>query len=86
MICYARKARIMSIDDHQIPHGPTGNWDNPYTPGTPLGDAYRWYEVRKSEPLIDPGQTPYTGKIPVLRIAATFILGMWGAIILALFL
>lgn len=72
----------MSIDDHSIPHGPTGNWDNPYTPGTSLGDAYRWYEIRKSEPLTDPARTPYKGKIPVVRIAATFILGMWAVIIL----
>jgi hypothetical protein len=76
----------MSNHDHSDPYDPLSTWDSPYTPGTPMGDSLRWYEVRKSEPLIERAHTPYTGKLPVVRIAATFILGVWGAIILGFFL
>jgi len=76
----------MSIHDHSAPHNPLGTSDSPYTPGTPSGETLRWYEFRKSEPLIERPYPAYNGKLPVARIAATFILGMWGAIILGLFL
>lgn len=76
----------MSIHDQSDPYDPLGTWDSPYTPGTPLGDSLRWYEPRKIEPLIEPAGRPYTGKLPVRQIALTFILGVWGAIILTLIL
>jgi hypothetical protein len=76
----------MSIHDHPTPLNPLGDSGSPYTPGTPAGETLRWYEFRKSEPVIDPARTSYTGKIPVVRIATTFILGMWGAIILGFLL
>ncbi len=76
----------MSVHDHSTPHNPLGRSDSPYTPGTPSGEALRWYEFRKSEALVERPYPPYKGKLPVVRIAATFILGMWGAIILGLLL
>jgi len=79
------KGTTMSIHDHPDPYEPLSTWDSPYTPGTPLGDSARWYEFRKSEPLIEPVK-PYTGKLPVVQITITFILGIWGAIILGFLL
>jgi len=76
----------MSLHDFSTPRNPLGQSDSPYTPGTPSGETLRWYEFRKSEPLIETPSKPYTGKIPVVRIATTFILGMWAAIILGFLL
>jgi hypothetical protein len=76
----------MSIHDYSTPQNPLGDSGSPYSPGTPLGDSLRWYEIPDGEPLIDPSYTPYNGKIPVKSIAITFILGIWGAIILGFLL
>lgn len=76
----------MSIHDESSSHRSISDWNSPYTPGTPLGDSARWYEPRKIEPLIEPAGKPYTGKLPVRQMALTFILGVWGAILLALIL
>lgn len=76
----------MSVHDQSDPYDHLSTWDSPYTPGTPMGDSLRMYEVKKSEPLIEPNYQTHSTKLPVVRIAATFILGMWGAIILGLLL
>lgn len=75
----------MSSHDDPSSRHPLGEWDSPYTPGTPSGEHYRWFEVQESDPLIAPAK-PYTGKLPVVQITVTFILGIWGAIILGFLL
>ena len=74
-----------SINDDWAQRDPLGQWDSPYTPGTTSGEHYRWFETQDNDLLIDP-TTPYTGKLPVVQIAVTFILGVWGAIILGFLL
>lgn len=59
---------------------------NRFSPADATGDYYRLFGNQKNEPLIERRSQSYSGKLPVVQIALTFILGMWGAIILGLFL
>jgi hypothetical protein len=76
----------MSIPDYSPPHNPLSQPDSPYTPGTPSGEAHRWYEFRKSEPLFEHSSTPGSSNLPVARIVTMLMLGFWGGVILSIVL
>ena len=57
-----------------------------FSPADATGDYYRLFGNQKNEPLFERHSKSYRGKLPVVQIALTFILGMWGAIILGFLL
>lgn len=76
----------MSIHDDPNSHSSIGDWNSPYSPGTPMGDSARWYEFRKSESLFEHSHTPTSSNIPVARIVTMLMLGFWGGVILSIVL
>lgn len=76
----------MSIHDYSTPQNPLGDSGSPYSPGTPLGDSLRWYEIRKSEPLFEHSHKPRSSNLPVARIVTMLMLGFWCGIILSIVL
>lgn len=76
----------MSTHDYSSPHNPLSQPDSPYTPGTPSGEAHRWYVFQKSEPLFEPTHAPRSRELPVARIVMMLMLGFWGGIILSIVL
>jgi hypothetical protein len=73
-----------SLNDDWARRDPLGQWDSPYTPGTTLGEALRWYETDEHAFPTDQHPAPYVGKLPLAEVALTFVLGITGAIILSL--
>lgn len=67
-------------------NGFSAETQNRFSPADATGDYYRLFGNQKDEPLIEWSSKSDSAKLPVVQIAATFILGMWGAIILGFLL
>jgi hypothetical protein len=73
-----------SLNDDWATRDALGQWDSPYTPGTTLGEALRWYETDEHASPTVPHPAPHTGKLPLAEVVMTFVLGITGAMILSL--